>query len=527
MKVPLLILRSRHQPPTHPERGITMILVALTLVAMIAMAAISIDVVTLYLAREEAQRSADAAAIAGARVLSLSGVTGDPINASAAWQSVCGGPSSPTSLAASYVASAVAKQNTIGAVAATTVTVTYSAAGTSSADCSNLPSSSTGVNNPIVTVLVSRGSLPAFFSRIWGGTGSTVTATASAEAFNPSNSGNYGNRGATGTITAVQPRCVKPWIVPNQDPLHPQPSNPLNAATYCTGTAPGCNHLVDRVDGHIVNPGVSTTGSGATGVIGEQFWLEPDCKHTGATCRLRTDNSSPTPLPLNPPIANNTFFPYPAFMEIPPTLQFLPGTAPTTAPLAVPTAASGRPYEEAVAGCDTSTVYQCGVQSSASANPNSVDLIENPGWGTGDVVNGVKALINEADEDSFPPTPTGQDTISLSAYPFRILAGSSNPIIGGALAGTVISSSNSVVSLPIYDSDAIYPPNANPGQVNGTGATSVTIIGFLQVFIKGVDTWGNMQVIVLNVVGCGNGTNAVGGSVTGSSPVPVRLITNP
>jgi uncharacterized membrane protein len=51
----------------HHERGITMVLVAMALVAIVAMAALSIDVVTLYLAREEAQRSADAAALGAAR----------------------------------------------------------------------------------------------------------------------------------------------------------------------------------------------------------------------------------------------------------------------------------------------------------------------------------------------------------------------------------------------------------------------------------------------------------------------------
>ena len=48
----------------NPERGVTMILVALAMVAIIAMAALSIDVITLYLARQEAQRSADSAALA-------------------------------------------------------------------------------------------------------------------------------------------------------------------------------------------------------------------------------------------------------------------------------------------------------------------------------------------------------------------------------------------------------------------------------------------------------------------------------
>jgi hypothetical protein len=32
---------------------------------------------------------------------------------------------------------------------------------------------------------------------------------------------------------------------------------------------------------------------------------------------------------------------------------------------------------------------------------------------------------------------------------------------------------------------------------------------------------------VLNVTGCGNGANPTGAPVTGSSPVPVRLITPP
>src|SRR5271157_5514947 len=42
-----------------------------------AMAALSIDVVTLYTARSEAQLAADAAALAGARALANSGATSD------------------------------------------------------------------------------------------------------------------------------------------------------------------------------------------------------------------------------------------------------------------------------------------------------------------------------------------------------------------------------------------------------------------------------------------------------------------
>ncbi len=43
-----------------------------------AMAALSIDVVTIYTARSEAQLAADSAALAAARVLANSGATSDP-----------------------------------------------------------------------------------------------------------------------------------------------------------------------------------------------------------------------------------------------------------------------------------------------------------------------------------------------------------------------------------------------------------------------------------------------------------------
>ena len=46
-----------------------------------AMAALSIDVVTIYTARSEAQLAADGAALAGARVLANSGMTSDVANA--------------------------------------------------------------------------------------------------------------------------------------------------------------------------------------------------------------------------------------------------------------------------------------------------------------------------------------------------------------------------------------------------------------------------------------------------------------
>ena len=63
---------SRHRPD---ERGQTILLVAISLVSLLAMAALAIDIVTLYVARSEIQRAADAAALAGAKAVADSGIT--------------------------------------------------------------------------------------------------------------------------------------------------------------------------------------------------------------------------------------------------------------------------------------------------------------------------------------------------------------------------------------------------------------------------------------------------------------------
>jgi len=162
---------SRTRLARHKERGITMVLVAVAMVAIIAMAALSIDVVTLYLAREEAQRSADAAALAAARVISVSGITGtaDPGNDTPDWTFICG-----TTGTATKTAQAVGFQNGLGGTAPDSVNVTYSAGvgGTPQPDCSVLPK--VFAVNPIVTVQVTRASLPTF-SRGSGETGETTS----------------------------------------------------------------------------------------------------------------------------------------------------------------------------------------------------------------------------------------------------------------------------------------------------------------------------------------------------------------
>jgi hypothetical protein len=64
----------------------------------------------------------------------------------------------------------------------------------------------------------------------------------------------------------------------------------------------------------------------------------------------------------------------------------------------------------------------------------------------------------------------------------------------------------------------------SPQPLTGTNP-QITIVGFLQVFVRTVDTTGNMQVTVLNVSGCGDTASSTTPTAPGSSPVPIRLIT--
>ena len=445
----------RNHDAHHGERGVTMIFVAVAMVAIIGMAALSIDVITLYLAKEEAQHSADLSALAAARVLSLSGVTGDPGNTqgglpSAPWQAACA--------LATQIAQAVAKQNTIGHAAPNTITVTFLYNGVTT-DCT---AGGAFTMNPQVKVDIVQPGLPTFFSRIWNRSPSQVSATATAEAFNPSNSLNVSPNG----LLTVTPRCVKPWLVPNHDPNN--------------SGAP----FVALADGSIQNPGIQLApGTGAGAVIGEQFGLTSDCATGNPNCK--------NGLIDNPPKANG---------QGAGTLDYVPALIGGSA-TAVPSCARGSSYQEAIGGCDQSTVYGCGIVGAGA----QADLTFNPGKTSGDTSTATSCLIHQSG---------GQDVLDSTVFPFRIQAGFGNPVITNA----VITSSNSIVSLPIYDD-----VSAGPFTVN---QPPVTVVGFLQVFVNGVDNGtGNVNVTVLNVAGCSNTATDTTPTVSGTSPVPVRLIT--
>ena len=129
--------------------------------------------------------------------------------------------SSAEQVLATQNAIAVAAQNPVMglAPASTTVSTTF--------DYNHdiLPSGGSG--EPQITVTVYRDSthndaMPTFFAKIFGINSMDISASATAEAFNP---------GGTGTNVGVG--CVKPFLVPNCDPNFPAQAGTAEANPNC------------------------------------------------------------------------------------------------------------------------------------------------------------------------------------------------------------------------------------------------------------------------------------------------------
>jgi hypothetical protein len=438
------------------EQGIVIVLVAVVMLFVIgAMAALSIDVVTLYTARSEAQLAADGAALAGARVLANSGMTS--------------APDSTVGVAAVPLATAVARQvaasnpvggrnlNPAGACPGGEICVSINEL------------ASNFVANPHVTVQVQRSDLPTFFARIWGRTTITVKASATAEAYNPSN--------VPGTSVnpkfPVAPMCVKPWLLPNIDPSNPD------------------------------NPIFDTT-SGAVQTTTLLGWVTPPGGGPGAI-RLRTDCTSCTQ-----DSAPNAWRYYPGDpADFPP---------PSASSVVCPgcTGFTNPNYQLSIAGC-VQTPISC---SSLVTSPVHIDQTPDGvrDTETRQAVDGLThSTANEGDSIDNTPSPP----------PFQFLAGADNPVVlSGALNdATDIVVSDSLVTVPVINVDSTTPlPLA--------GFPSVRIIGFVQLFLNpsgaAAPANGRIRTRVINLVGCGTDIAATPPILgNGASPIAVRLISPP
>jgi len=326
----------RHGSCRRAEHGVIITLVAVFMLFVIgAMAALSIDVVTLYTARSEAQLAADAGALAGARALANSGMTSD----------TTGGSIPQAEIWAQAIATQVAGNNLVGGRNLNSGSAAACTSGFPAGQeiCVSFNDTATSFQtDPQVTVRVQRTDLPTFFARIWGSTQIKVAAVATAEAYNPSGVTTAGK-------SPVAPTCVKPWLLPN---IHPN-SGAVNARIFdpATGAILDTNLL-----------GYQTQGFGPSKRL--QAACSPDCS-SGL-----------------PAASSYHYYPGDPATTFPPPTQQLPNCSP----------AISSAYQESVAGC-IQTPISCNSTANIdmTSNPtrngetlNAVDCLTHTQNGKGD-----------------------------------------------------------------------------------------------------------------------------------------------
>jgi hypothetical protein len=255
-------------------------MMAASMTVILALAALGVDLVSFYAARSEAQRSADAAALAGATFWSRSGCTSS--------SSGCSG----FQTGAMSAAIDIGNQNLIAGVSPNIQSGDFL-----------WPTSP--ASNPQIRVTVQRtaargNALPTFFAKILGFSSVDVSAAATAEAYNP------GAKGPT-----VGNLCVKPWLIPDPriknpnalgtqltiDPANTQGQFPLilpagTASAECP-TCSGANNNPYRQSIECCNTRRITCGSVTLQVASNN--VQQDTR-TGVKCLIHQSNGQPDSL---------------------------------------------------------------------------------------------------------------------------------------------------------------------------------------------------------------------------------------
>ncbi len=448
------------------ERGVTVLIVGLTLAAVIAMAALAIDVATLYQYRGEAQQAADAAALAGAKMFVTSGYTSLPAMDPT---TICVNASGPGNTAAvDQQAELAAGANLIAGQAATIKSI----------QC-NITANRL---NPRVTVSVTRNNVPTFFAKIFNVASNIVTATATAEAYNPS-----------GQSRPITVSGVKPWLVPNCDPTNSAP--PINV--NCNGSGSPYSYFIDPSNGSI--------GNGS--FIGRTFCFSRVGRPSGPTAV----QYSTSPLPSSDPNADCSF-PVIRFYGVDIPIDYTKSSCPSSGSGCGQVGTND--FISNIA-CSSNYVFSCTQHISPSEIAAQVSPAGTYGTGSRD---GGRCLIHANDEgldngqDVFVPTGPG--------LPTRIDGGTSNP--NTSLRVENISRSSSIVTVPLYDGD---PLCTSSGTCSGYDKIPQ---GFLQLGItQTMDLPNHFQAVILNVSGCNPNASGSPISVQDGSPIAVRLVQAP
>ncbi len=442
------------------QSGQTIALVAVAMMGVLAMAALAIDMTTLYVARGEIQRAADAAALAGAKAFVDSGVTTNP--ASPGLQSLA------QNMAKNF-ATAVANQNNVAGGPAQFINGTPAVSLTFS-----LPGTPNVTGNPRITVTLQKTGLPLFFAKIFGNSVASVSATAIAEAYNPAYS-----QANTGAFIPPAPKCVKPFLLPNNDPN--QPGSP-----------------------QFVIPSTGAINPAASSFIGEgPFTLTSACVGVGQSgCKLKGPPNNPTPP------QPGEYLP----MLLPSPHKYCPSDS-------APACSGGvSDFQQSIQCCDGNTFdfQQCGVSGTVATWDPSI----NPGGQGGPAQSGLQCLIHTTSTGSSLGGNPQQDVLDVSSKntgPLRIEPGTYTQSLYNVSAEQLVGTSDSIITVPLFDVSTWKP-----------ASNQVTIVGFLELFVNYVGPGqSDMNAYILNVVGCGSNlapVSAISGG--GVSAIPVRLIQN-
>jgi Flp pilus assembly protein TadG len=191
------------------QRGVTLITLGLSLVFLIGILGLAVDLGMLYVGRSEAQRAADAAALAGAYQFSQSACTEPGGDCSA---------DTGAQTAATAQADAAAESNYVltKQVQGSEVTVKFTYP---------VP------NEPQVTVNLYRGNIPLLFAKIFGQTIASVTASATAEATQANTVG-----------------CVVPFLIADCQTVDGSMAQ-YDACPYIPNTTTYASYFIDPTSG--------------------------------------------------------------------------------------------------------------------------------------------------------------------------------------------------------------------------------------------------------------------------------------
>lgn len=381
------------------ENGSAIVFFAFFILFLMGAAALAIDLGMLYVARSEAQRSADAAALAGANVF-----TG-----TCTLTATCETPASQTVAAQDAVATAEANS-----VAGQPGSVNCNlSAGYTAAGCSGILFTDPTSNGqePQITVTVQRTGISLIFARLLGVRTATVSAVATAEAY------------MGGAIESH----VAPFLVPNCDP-NTVDTNSANAVSTCYNPSTNGNLApFIKSDGTVENPELYT--GTAPGAIGEPWTLH--YAYNGFTANASGSVSPSQWSMVSFPNSNGTY------NNSNSTLVSEIESGPSVA-----------------VGCGTV------LQTVTGNRPNPIDQAVNQLIGAsadGPTNYGQDYFTPPVDNSPNTPYPTSFATSMCGTGFFSVTHGSGiakgNPFCGN------IGDSNSIVLAPLFDANTLNPGN--------------------------------------------------------------------